>query len=128
MARVTVEDCTNVIPDRFELVAIASRRARDISSGSEITIDRDNDKDAVVALREIACGNVTKAAIKEEIVSSYQRNTAHVSADKEIFEAKTEGDIKELTGMSVNEMTGNAAAVAETEGGMFSEDNIEIDD
>ena len=54
MARVTVEDCTKVISNRFELVILASRRARDISAGSEITVERSNDKDAVISLREIA--------------------------------------------------------------------------
>ena len=54
MARVTVEDCVDKIPNRFDLVMLASHRAREISSGSVITVDRDNDKNPVVALREIA--------------------------------------------------------------------------
>ena len=54
MARVTVEDCVEKIPNRFELVMLAAQRARNISAGAELTIDRDNDKNPVVALREIA--------------------------------------------------------------------------
>ena len=54
MARVTVEDCVEKVPNRFELVMLAAQRSRDISAGAEITVDRDNDKNPVVALREIA--------------------------------------------------------------------------
>ena len=54
MARVTVEDCVGMVPNRFELVLLAAQRARDIRSGAELTVERDNDKNAVVALREIA--------------------------------------------------------------------------
>ena len=58
MARVTVEDCTKIIQDRFELVAIASRRARDLASGAEMTVSPDNDKFPVISLREIASSTV----------------------------------------------------------------------
>ena len=54
MARVTVEDCVGMVPNRFELVLLAAQRARDIRSGAELTVERDNDKNAVIALREIA--------------------------------------------------------------------------
>ena len=54
MARVTVEDCVRMVPNRFELVLLAAQRARDIRSGAELTVERDNDKNAVIALREIA--------------------------------------------------------------------------
>ena len=70
MARVTVEDCVKKIPNRFELVAIASQRARNISSGGSITVERDNDKNPVVALREIAEGTVTLDELKESLISS----------------------------------------------------------
>lgn len=58
MARLTVEDCVIRVPNRFELVMLAARRARDIAAGASLTVERDNDKDAVVALREIAEGKV----------------------------------------------------------------------
>jgi DNA-directed RNA polymerase subunit omega len=73
MARVTVEDCILNIPNRFELIAIASQRAKQISSGMPLTVDRDNDKDAVVALREIADKTVEISALREELVQSQQK-------------------------------------------------------
>ena len=65
MARVTVEDCIEKIPNRFRLVLMAAHRARNISAGSELTIDRDNDKNPVVALREIADETLDMDALKE---------------------------------------------------------------
>lgn len=73
MARVTVEDCIDKVDNRFELVLLASHRARMISSGSEITIDRDNDKNPVVALREIADETVQPEDLKEDLIHSLQK-------------------------------------------------------
>ena len=73
MARVTVEDCIEHVPNRFELVALASQRARQIVSGSPLTVERDNDKDTVVALREIAEQKVSLAALKAEVITSHQK-------------------------------------------------------
>ena len=73
MARVTVEDCIDKVENRFELVLLASHRARMISSGSPITIDRDNDKNPVVALREIADETVIPEDLKEEFIHSLQK-------------------------------------------------------
>ena len=73
MARVTVEDCIDKVENRFDLVLLASHRARTISSGAPITIDRDNDKNPVVALREIAETTVSPADLKEELVHSLQK-------------------------------------------------------
>src|SRR5882762_7546751 len=73
MARVTVEDCIDKVENRFDLVLLASHRARTISSGSQITIERDNDKNPVVALREIAEMTVSPADLKEELVHSLQK-------------------------------------------------------
>ena len=72
MARVTVEDCVTKVPNRFELVMIASQRARDVSAGSSITIERDNDKNPVVALREIADGTIDLAELKESVIKGLQ--------------------------------------------------------
>jgi DNA-directed RNA polymerase subunit omega len=77
MARVTVEDCVDKIPNRFDLVLFAATRARAISSGAEITVDRDRDKNPVVALREIAEENVKPADLKEALISSMQRVVAN---------------------------------------------------
>ena len=73
MARVTVEDCIDKVENRFELVLMASHRARMISSGSAITIPRDNDKNPVVALREIADETVRPPNLRETLVTSLQR-------------------------------------------------------
>jgi DNA-directed RNA polymerase subunit omega len=73
MARVTVEDCVDKIPNRFDLVLLAAQRAREISGGAELTIDRDRDKNPVVALREIADETVVPRILKESLVTSMQR-------------------------------------------------------
>ncbi len=73
MARVTVEDCIEVIPNRFDLVLAAGQRARQISSGAQLTIDRDNDKNPVVSLREIADGTVSPDQLREAIILNNQR-------------------------------------------------------
>ena len=73
MARVTVEDCVMKIPNRFELVMTAAQRARDVAAGAELTLERDNDKNPVVALREIADENVDFAALEETLITSLQR-------------------------------------------------------
>lgn len=73
MARVTVEDCVDKIPNRFDLVLMAAQRAREISGGAEITIDRDRDKNPVVALREIAEQTVRPDLLKESVIGSLQR-------------------------------------------------------
>jgi DNA-directed RNA polymerase subunit omega len=72
MARVTVEDCVDKIPNRFELVMLASHRAREISSGSPITVDRDNDKNPVVSLREIADEMQSADELRERLIESNQ--------------------------------------------------------
>ncbi|WP_428644649.1 DNA-directed RNA polymerase subunit omega [Roseibium sp.] len=73
MARVTVEDCIDKVENRFELVLLAAHRARMISSGSPLTIDRDNDKNPVVALREIAEQTVSPEDMKEDLIHSLQK-------------------------------------------------------
>ena len=73
MARVTVEDCVDKIPNRFDLVLAAAQRARQISGGADLTIDRDRDKNPVVALREIAEQTVKPKQLEEAIVSNLQR-------------------------------------------------------
>ncbi len=79
MARVTVEDCIDKVENRFELVLLASHRARQISSGGQITIDRDNDKNPVVALREIADETLSPEDLKEDLIHSLQK---HVEVDE----------------------------------------------
>jgi DNA-directed RNA polymerase subunit omega len=73
MARVTVEDCIDKVENRFDLVLLAAHRARMISSGTQITVDRDNDKNPVVALREIAETTVSPGDLKEELIHNLQK-------------------------------------------------------
>jgi len=73
MARVTVEDCIDKVENRFDLVLLSSHRARMISSGSQITLDRDNDKNPVVSLREIAETTVSPEDLKEDLIHSLQK-------------------------------------------------------
>lgn len=84
MARVTVEDCIEKVPNRFDLVAFAAKRAREISAGASITVARDNDKNPVVALREIAEGNINLKNIEEGIVKSLQRAVLTDELDVEV--------------------------------------------
>ncbi|MGE0501381.1 MAG: DNA-directed RNA polymerase subunit omega [Rhizobiaceae bacterium] len=79
MARVTVEDCIDKVENRFELVLLASHRARLISQGQQITVDRDNDKNPVVALREIADETLSPGDLKEDLIHSLQK---HVEIDE----------------------------------------------
>ena len=91
MARVTVEDCIDKVDNRFELVLLAGHRARQISQGAQITIPRDNDKNPVVALREIAEETLSPGDLKEDLIHSLQK---HVEVD----EPETDG--QELTDQS----------------------------
>ncbi len=73
MARVTVEDCVDKVPNRFDLVLMAAQRARAVAAGAELTIDRDNDKNPVVALREIAESTVLPEVLREAIIEDMQK-------------------------------------------------------
>jgi DNA-directed RNA polymerase subunit omega len=83
MARVTVEDCVEKVENRFNLVLMAAHRARAISAGSAILIDRDNDKNPVVALREIADDAVAPETLTESLISSLQRVDERTEAEEE---------------------------------------------
>ncbi|MBP2158413.1 MULTISPECIES: DNA-directed RNA polymerase subunit omega [Asticcacaulis] len=83
MARVTVEDCVEKIDNRFNLVLLAAHRARAISSGSSILVDRDNDKNPVVSLREIADGVLAPNTLTESLIASLQRVDERTEAEEE---------------------------------------------
>lgn len=95
MARVTVEDCVDKVENRFELVLLASHRARMIASGAPLTIDRDNDKNPVVALREIADQTVAPDDLKEDLIHSLQKYVEVDEPEPEVVpliaSPKTEG-------------------------------------
>ncbi len=83
MARVTVEDCVDKIPNRFSLVLLSAHRARNISSGAETLVDRDRDKDPVVALREIAESAITPEELRDSYVMLYQDVQPAAAAEEE---------------------------------------------
>ena len=104
MARVTVEDCVTKISNRFELVVLAGQRARDITAGAEILVERDKDKNPVVALREIAEDKVAPEELLEAVVTSLQRY-----ADTD--EPEEEGDEDVAETISAEEAISHLAAV-----------------
>ena len=105
MARVTVEDCVERIPNRFELVMLAAKRSREISSGSSLTVERDNDKNPVVALREIADKTVPLDDLREELVRGLQK---HIEVD----EPEEDDEIETMTAASLANEVGMEAAAA----------------
>ncbi|EKF20393.1 DNA-directed RNA polymerase subunit omega [Nitratireductor pacificus] len=115
MARVTVEDCIDKVDNRFDLVLLAGHRARQISQGEAITVDRDNDKNPVVALREIADETLSPGDLKEALIHSLQK---HVEVDE------PEADLP-----AISEPTdAPAEAVAETEEEVVSFDRMSEED
>ena len=87
MARVTTEDCVGLIPNRFQLVIYACRRARDIMAGSQINVEQDNDKDTVIALREIADKKVDLQEVRDSIIKSLQKYSPVEDSDIEDIDA-----------------------------------------
>tara|TARA_B100000902_G_C26736845_1_gene634142 strand:- start:52 stop:411 length:360 start_codon:yes stop_codon:yes gene_type:complete len=103
MARVTVEDCIDKVSNRFDLVLLAAHRAREISSGSSLTIERDNDKNPVVALREIADETITAVQLRESAIESLQRQIEVDEPEEnemELIETEENDDPSNLTEMS----------------------------
>ena len=107
MARVTVEDCVEKIPNRFELVLLAAQRARNLSRGEELTLDRDNDKNPVVALREIAGETVELSRLQQDLVKSLARAPEPEPADEEVLDLiPTDQNIFGLQDVSAEEEAG----------------------
>ena len=113
MARVTVEDCIDKVDNRFELVLLAGHRARQISSGTDITIERDNDKNPVVALREIADETLSPADLKEDLIHSLQK---HVEVDEPEVEIEEEVNILDYSNFSgsANDIIADAPGMVNT--------------
>ena len=108
MARVTVEDCIDKIPNRFDLVLAAAQRARDVSSGNPLTIDRDNDKNPVVALREIADETVDPDFLRDEIIKGLQKlSNPEVSNEDEDDELEANKDSQYSIGDELAEFKNN---------------------
>lgn len=117
MARVTVEDCVLKIPNRFELVLLAAQRARDIAAGSQLSIDRDNDKNPVVALREIADETVDYDVLRNSIVKGLQKTVEadepeeeiidFLSSEQELAREQAQAEVGSEEGWSVDEGDGD---------------------
>ena len=118
MARVTVEDCIRVVPNRFDLVLLSAQRGRQISAGSPLTINRDNDKNPVVALREIADKTISLDDLQENLIQGLQK---HLQSD--------EPD-EELLGLMVeeNSYAGEPAHQLEIEGLALDDETSDDDD
>ena len=120
MARVTVEDCVQKIPNRFELVLLAAQRARNLSRGEELTVDRDNDKNPVVALREIAEETIPLDGLEMDLIKSLSRAPEPEPADEEVLDLiPTDQNIFGLQDISSEEESAGLASDTE---GMSHED------
>ena len=114
MARVTVEDCIEKIDNRFDLVLMAAHRARMISSGASITVERDNDKNPVVSLREIADDVVDAEELREGLISTLQRVDERSEAEEE---AETLALLSDPTHMQMSELELVRALQSDRDGG-----------
>ena len=114
MARVTVEDCVQKVPNRFELVLLAAQRARNLSRGEELTIDRDDDKNPVIALREIAEETIELPKLEQDLIRSLSRAPEPEPADEEVLDLiPTDQNIFGLQDVSAEEENAVLAAEAE---------------
>ena len=108
MARVTVEDCVEKVPNRFELVLLAAQRARNISRGEDLHVDRDDDKNPVVALREIAEDKVKFDALEQDLIRNLSRAPEPEPADEEVLDLiPTDQNIFGLQDVSAEEEAAN---------------------
>lgn len=122
MARVTVEDCVDKIPNRFELVLLAAQRARNLSRGEELTLDRDDDKNPVVALREIAEETIPLEKLEQDLLKSLSRAPEPEPADEEVLDLiPTDQNIFGLQDVSAEEETASLPVENEE----FSPDELE---
>lgn len=136
MARVTVEDCILKVPNRFELVLVASQRAREIGSGAPLIVDRDNDKNPVVSLREIADTDLSLDGLREALVKNHQKVIELEEEDEDIIDVM-EGESEwaqvssqvadsemDAAGLSEDDGEGDDAAADDAEG----DDDLSMDD
>jgi len=126
MARVTVEDCVLRVPNRFDLVMLAARRARDIHSGAPLSVDRDNDKNPVVALREIADDAIDLAHLDNALIQGLQKHVEVDEPEEDATFGAIEGDFAGIAEQAASAETREADAV-ETEGEEEIEDDVEED-
>ncbi|MBL4691774.1 MAG: DNA-directed RNA polymerase subunit omega [Magnetovibrio sp.] len=123
MARVTVEDCVTKIPNRFELVMTAAQRSRDLAAGAELTLERDEDKNPVVALREIAEENVDFAELEETLIRGLQRyiendDVIEEEMDIRALQQEVNGEPNEAEEVTEDSLTVHDVAAEEVEAAM----------
>lgn len=141
MARVTVEDCVDKIPSRYELLMVAAQRARDISAGSPITLPRDNDKNPVVALREIAEETVSIEELQRSLVMGLQKHVEVEEPEEEELEIlAAEKELVELdeqfSGLLLEGELGDNMQLVDSDDSleldadadMMSDDDLQLDD
>jgi DNA-directed RNA polymerase subunit omega len=122
MARVTVEDCVQKVPNRFELVLLAAQRARNLARGEEMTLERDDDKNPVVALREIADETITLEKLEQDLIKSLSRAPEPEPADEEVLDLiPTDQNIFGLQDTSADDDAAQLPAESEE----FSPDDLE---
>lgn len=145
MARVTIEDCIDKVEDRFELVALANKRTKDVAAGAALTIDANDEKNTVLALREIAAGSVSVEELRENLVKSLQKEReseeeidTHIggSVESELEASQEDEELKQLQAQEQESLEPISEEVAEEEAAeqveddelSFEEDNIDVDD
>ena len=119
MARVTVEDCVLKVPNRFDLVMVAAQRARDIAAGGQLTLERDNDKNPVVALREIADETIDLEGLRNNLVQGLQR---HVEKDEPEEEGGFGTETADLLGEMIQAQEKDAAEAGLSIDGEFQDE------
>ncbi len=134
MARVTVEDCILNVPNRFELVSLAAARARQICAGNPLTVDRDNDKDAVVSLREIADKTIDMSALQEDLIQGFQKRSLieRLEHEQQMERMKDsagedEGEVAEVFKDAAKIGIAKVAAVSEDDDGDFAFGGDDVD-
>ena len=128
MARITVEDCIDKFPSRFELVLVASNRARKLHSGEDPTVEIDNDKNTVIALREIAEETITVENLKNNLIEEYQTNTFIEDEDINEFDDNSDESQSETSKLETDEIIQvekNNVQSAEETSIETSQDNLE---
>lgn len=136
MARVTVEDCVEKIPNRFELVAIAAQRARHISAGAALTIERDNDKNPVISLREVADETVDIKELKEDLIKSLQRHVEQDEPEDDLVDdlairqemGTGSASDNEIEALAKTVSIGDGASESDSAGEVMFEDVEDVDD
>ena len=123
MARVTVEDCILKVPNRFELVLLSAQRARDVAGGAPLTVDRDNDKNPVVALREIADETIPLNTLEENLVKGLQK---HVEIDEPVEDQEIEIGTQLGLGSDIAQVAG-AEGATETQADEGVDEELEKD-